>query len=546
MTRKQLRQSPATFVLLLFVYTIFPSALTAAAVRPAGLSDPVRRSEFYNIYVSALSQISLDMADRYDATSQAGLTVIADSIDTESALIRRLQLDTAVTTRSYDAERFSHYALAELLRYTTKYAVRPTTATLERFMHLNISHYPQKDWVFASAIHVKTADWGDQTSAVVSRLEAQLKSKSFAETAFQYYESIGQKSDGRLGRVMHGTVPDWEFKLLMSADPSRPFFGPFEAPDGYYFCKLEKKFTAGNDPLNYYAKQVEADYRRIYARETLKHMLQDQQKALAPQVFGFDTSSPARLQQIAYRVAGTSVTFEEAHRRLPFVAGDMNSPKFWDSVSSQSLQNDLLFYSAQAQDLRDSEEFRYLADAHRNAFLVHTYVEREIAKASINEEALRAFYRPRADKRYAQPDVVRLLVVRLPETSDSQGRTLREKMNSIRDAFVAKPTSDTIEQLRSSHPSLSCKEDPVPIPADKLGRILEMAIGTEKPGFVTPVLMGKDRACYFARIIARQPQPPTSFEQLRDQLRFEFVQHQREALTESLYGKGSFHKYFGD
>ena len=131
-------------------------------------------------------------------------------------------------------------------------------------------------------------------------------------------------------------------------------------------------------------------------------------------------------------------------------------------------------------------------------------------------------------------------------TSGTLPHVDRELITRVRNQFADSPTTETLERLQHTAPSLVFWVDGKFGPIDRLGRVIEMAIGNEGAGFVTPVFVGRDGAFYFARVLERERGKPKAFEEVREQLRTELREQRRERLLESLYGKGVFKRMIPD
>lgn len=494
-----------------------------------------RAQEFYQIYQTSVQLINPEISDRFNLETPQGISQTADSVATDSVIVKRLGLEGKTTGTLDDENLFESFVLPEVLKYHIKYSQSPTTPTLERFFHLNVQHYPQQEWVEGQDIHVKSVDWGNETTAVAGRIKQQLQTEPFPKVAFLYNESVGVKSDGRLGRVMRGQIPDWKFDLLMQAKPG-VVFGPVPVEDGWYFGKVDDRLTSDASPFEYYSNQVLQDYRRVFAQEHLKQLLAEAQQRVKPDVHAYDVRNALGPAQVAYVIEGTTVTFEQCKKRLPFLVGDVRSPLYWDSMSSQSLQNHLLVTCDEARQLRDSPEFHYLQSAHRNARLIEQYVQKQLRELPEGADALEAFYREQCKSpRYMQPDMVKLLVARIPDIAGTHGRPNRALMNRIRQDFEASPTTETLARLQQTAPGLTYRADDAPGSIDNLGRVLEMAIGKGETGFLTPVFVGPDGACYFAKVLLRVHGQPKPLGEVKEQLKVELHEQRRQQLLKSLY-----------
>lgn len=522
-------------------------ALTDAAPPPETVSLD-QAHEFHFIYLNSLMLIDPGLPEDYFLNDAENVRRIISDIDTQSSAVRNLGLKDIAGADDYDAQRFERFAIPEIFRYKVKYSIDASTPTLRRFLKNNPKHYPAVESVTGSGIFVEVgpdAAADSRLSVTLEDIAGRLRGgEPFNIVAKDYYESAGVNSIGRFGRATRGQMDDARFDAFLNAEPGAPFFGPVKLPDGYLLGKLDEKMTSGSDLFDYYSRWLPMDYRREMAKQLIETFTGEQMRRISPRVFAYDAASAMGDRQTAYEAGGTSVTFGEAGRRLPQYAGNKKEARFWDAIALKALNDDLILMSTATQEMRRTPEFRFFADAHRNAYLVQLHAKKIMADAGEpDEQALRAYYEAHKKDSYSQAGLVRLLTVTLrrgaaAQTSSPADARLRQQadfaaMNKARETFLADQTTAALDRLRASLPGLSYRVDKQPVAADTLGRVFEMAVAGKQPGDISQVLV-EPQAYHFVKVVSVEPQPPAPFEAVRDRVKSGLLETRHREIMKQL------------
>jgi hypothetical protein len=506
-----MRITPAVAIFCLVAISAFPGP-------PTFLDGEAATREYRQLFLNSLMTI--------DAVAQEAYLSIEEpqfwrALEQTSAAVARL--DASGGEGGYDLKRFERFAIPEVYRFKLKYDLKPTSAVLRRFMQNNAKRYPQQDFIAGSVIRVPAVAEDPALSATLQALLSGLRTENFNAVAREYYEGIGAVSAGLMGRVTRGMIPGEEFDAFLRAQLGAPFFGPVAVPGGYLIGKLDAKFSTAADPFEQVSSTVVADYRREWAKKLLEDFYTSQTQRLQPRVHGFDAQSSAGTAQVAYEIGEHVVRFSETVQRLPHYLGDHKDPAFWNGMARHCLRDDLVLMSTATQEIVATPEYRYLVDAHRNAFLEHRHVEERLARLPTDEATLRAWYDERTSTTYARSDLVRLLAVQIPRTPNPENVSFealtrhRDEFSSaaeLRRVFAARPGESEASALARAHPGVSVSDDPAPRPADELGRLAEMGIDGLRQGDVTPVLVAPGEYV-FAWIMERQPRGSAPFDPAR-------------------------------
>jgi len=541
-------------VLVVLTCFVFP-AIGSGEFSPEKSYPPkeLASRDFYKIYINSLYYIGDDLPYRYSVKENKLINLLKD-IRAERDIVKNLNLDKNSFRKEYPGERVERFLAASVYRFLIEKNLKPTREELQKFLDKNSQYFPAREHVVGYQLFVETDKDTDEKKVqeTLKEIEAKLKTEPFSKVAREYYQTVGLEYDGRMGRVFREEISGENFNIFFNADPDKPFFGPIRQKRGYIFGKVERKFTSDTDPVEYYRQKLEFDCLKQMAKTELNRFYEKKFQELEPEVFMYDKDKKEPLNLPAYKIKDQTVTYQEVLKRVPQSMGNMSSPDFYHSIRQKSLENDLIFFSPEAQNIKNTPEYRFFENAIKNAWLVSHYVEEKMKDIDKSPNALKRFYEQNKDKLYAQSDLVRLATVTLHRSIDTKDTPLNQHLkqksdfktiNKIREEFAKNPTRKILETLQSTYPTMEFEIFEIPKPEDRLGRVIEVPLRSKEPGYISPVLIeGKTRYKFF-RLITRQKRPPKSFDQVKDVIEHEYIQSQKHALLGSLYKSDHVEKY---
>jgi len=503
--------------------------------------------DFYSAYLTTLYLVDPGLLFRQDLGTRESIRALTNDLECEARFVEKKGLTEAPYAGEYDTAAFDRMALPLVFRYRLKYGSIPSREAIRRFIRDNPTVYPLEEYVVGWEILVETDEGTSPTEIqkALSWIEGKLKTEPFPWVAMQYYLSIGAESDGGLGRVTRGQVPDWKFEAFLSAPETAPYFGPVQVPKGYLFGMVQSRVKKDSDPYEVYGDTVLHRLLPQRLQEEIARYNEEQKAALNLEVYSYDHSSSVGLKQIAYRIGDYAPTYDEILKRFPQYHGDPKDPRFYDAMAKHGIDADLILYGPKAEETRQSPEYRFMARAHRNAWLVDRYVKARLAEDPVDEESLRRFYEARATDLFAQPDLVRVLTLKRTRDvgvdSDPKRRSSRQKpdfmaLARLRETFLRNPTVEEARRLAAADPRVEVDVQEEAVPEDKLGRVLEMGVKGIPEGGVSPVLVAGPRYAV-AKVLSRQPQPPVPLAEAGDKLRFEYTLACKRKILSEIYPK---------
>lgn len=506
------------------------------------------------MYLRALNLVDGALAMRCDISSTNTLGSLIEDVQIEDEIVNQLKLDKAAFASDYDYKGFEQLAIPELFRYKMKYRKVPSEQLARSIVRQHPDRYPMEEQFQGWEIVVEADSYTSPAEAqtVLRSIERDLQSQPFHQVAVTYYMGIGTEYDGSLGVVRRGQIPDWKFDLFMKAKSSAPFFGPIRIPKGYLWGKVLSRREPDADPLDYYGDYIIQMMLSGPFKETMEKYYNEQVELQKPRVFQYDHHSTAGVEQVAYCLGGEAVTYARVLARLPHYSGNPKDPRFHDAMAKHAFENDLIYYGPDAEGIRKSSEFRWLAAAHRNAFLVDRYVKEQLKNCEMDEAAITRFYQEHKKDLFAQPELVRLIVLsRKRDASrdrDPDFRSYPRKpewmaMGVLREEFLKNPTPEGARQLAASHPNLDVTIHEKAVPLDKLGRVLEMGIEGLKEGEVSLPLTGSQEY-HLVTVLSRRKQPPTSNAQVENLLRSQYLMDCKTSVLKGLYKTERAASYF--
>jgi len=225
-----------------------------------------------------------------------------------------------------------------------------------------------------------------------------------------------------------------------------------------------------------------------------------------------------------YRIDGRTVTYEDILNTHSNVYGDRASVEFFQALMKRALQDELLFLSPEADQLRQSREYQFLHEAFEAQWKVLLFLRQEYERNPITEEELRQYYEEHREQLYPAPAETKLIVVSLPKSpepgpgsadSATEARSARESLEHIHRDFVASasPGAFSFAAYRDT-PGLQVTRLEEWTPVHRLGRLIEMDIAGRKPGETSPILASQS-AFLFYHLLDRREGGYLPFEEVR-------------------------------
>lgn len=531
-----------------------------AAATPLDPSIPTAQTKpfdkamaFYRTYLKTVNLVDPAIVYRYSIGDPEGLQALLDDIAREQQAVERLALDRAEFAADYDARAFERLAIPHLLRDKLEQSTEVPEEDVRSMYQTYPNSYPNREMIHGWEIYVRDDARPDTATltATLETLRKQLQTDQFPWVAVRYYWTVGSEYDGSLGMVYRGDIPDWKFDAFLAADPDARFFGPVRVKDGWLFGKLQEKFTHTEDPYAYYAERIRASLRPQRAKQNLVEFYKEQKNRLKPEVHRYDPASTLGLEQVAYRFGTEAVTFQEVLKRLPHLTGNPDDPRFYDAMTKHAFEDDLILHSPLAEEIRKSPAFAFLARAHRNAFLADRYVKSRMDTLVLDGKAIQKFYEDHAATDYAQPDLMRLLILFRQRTAQNDNDPLLrytpkkpdfEAAHRLRTLYEAAPGPEKAKQLAQTDPQVRWEMHEKDMPEDQLGRILEIAVQDVKEGKIVGPVVGP-RDYLVVHVLQRKKQPPTPMEQLQNRLQQDAMVKHKQMILKELYGENCAHPY---
>lgn len=512
-----------------------------------------KKKSLYNAYLNALALIDPALVYRYSIGTPEGIQAVADDIVREQQIVERLALDCSEFAADYDTKAFERMVIPRLFRDHMEETVEVPEEDVQSTFRTYPDSFPAREMIHGWEIYVRDDARPNSATlaATLDTLRRQLETDQFPWVAIRYYWTVGTEYNGDLGQVYRGDIPDWKFDAFLAADPEARFFGPLRLGDGWLFGKLLAKFTRSQDPAVYYGERIRRSLRPQYAKHKLVEFYKEQKNRLKPEVHRYDHASTLGLDQVAYRFGMESITFREVLKRLPHISGDPKNPLFYDAMTKHAFEDDLILHSPLAENIRKSPAFAFLARAHRNAFLADRYVKARMDALVLDEKALQKFYEDHAATDYAQPNLMRLLILfRQRNAQNDNDLLLRytpkkpdfEAAHRLRTLYETAPGPEKARQLAQADPKVRWEMHEKDMPEDQLGRILEIAVqGVREGEIVGPVVGPRDYLV--VHVLQRKKQPPTPIEQVRNRLQQEATVKHKQMILKELYGENCPHPY---
>jgi len=548
------------FVSLLFLLPVAfqPNrafSLSFDAPVPAAQTQPVETViEFYRTYLNTLYLVNPNLVYRYSIGDSEGLQFLIDDLVKEGEIVRKLRLDQTPFAREYDPKAFERMGIPRVFQYLMQTKISIPDSEVQRVLKANPQSYPTQEMIYGWEILVEANDRTD-TSTLSHTLESirqQLAKEQFQWVATKYYWTIGTEYDGSLGEVRRGDIPDWEFDIFLAADPSAPFFGPIRAGNVYIFGKLYKKYIRNTNPVEFYGVAIRALLQSQAAKQKIDEFFKTQKEKLKPEVLRFDHASTRGLDQIAYRFGNHEITFRQVMARLPQYTGNPKDPRFYDAMAKHAFEDDLINYSSEADWIRKSPEFKFMAEANLNAWLVDRHVKARLNAMPQDETALKAFYKEQAGNLYSRPDLVKLLVLsRKRDQNEDKNPILRHSPRKpdftaallLKAAYEKDPSPETARRLANAEPAVKWTMHDKEVPADKLGRVLEMGIKDLPAGRIAGPLVARNEYI-IVHVISRRKQPVMTFGDVQKRLPDDYMIHCKRKILKDLYGTARVENFF--
>jgi len=530
-------------------------SLSFDAPIPTAHTQPFDKTmEFYHAYLNTLYLVDPNLVFRYSIGNPESVQFLIDDLKKEAEIVQKFGLNQMPYAQEYDQKAFERMAVPRVFQYLMRTQISIPESEVEKVLRTNPESYPAQEMFYGWEILVEVSDQTD-TSTLSQTLESirqQLAKEPFQWVATKYYWTIGTDYDGSLGMVKRGDIPDWEFDIFLAADPSAPFFGPIRNGNVYVFGKLYKKYTRNANPVDTYGETIRTLLQSQAAKQKLDEFFKTQKEKLKPEVFQFDHASTRGLDQIAYRFNNYEITFRQVLARLPQYTGNPKDPRFYDAMAKHTFEEDLVNFSSEADRIRKTPEFKFMAEANLNAWLVNRHVKIQLDNFPKDEAAFKIFYKEQAEKFYSSPDLVKLLVLSSKRDPNEDNDPILKHSSRkpdfiaalrLKEAYEKNPCTATAQELARADSAVKWKMGNKEVPADSLGRVLEMGIKDIPEGGIVGPLVGKSEYLV-VHVISRRKQPVMTFEKVLKRLPGDYMIHCKRKILRDLYETDRVNDYF--
>lgn len=501
---------------------------------------------FLQIYLNSLGMISQEIVvtNDYKLNTLKDQEKILNDIVHNRKVVKALNL-TNITPPSTLLESYERYLVPQVFDYLKRYELRPTIAEKKRYYQAHINEYIEPAYFEGARFLIETGPQMEETALHWKKILDEQK-RPFREIAREYYLSIGEDKDGYLPKVYRGTIRDELFELFFSADVNAPYFGPVETKHGLLFGKVYSKREEGPKPFEEVERRIEniilkermeKFYRDFFARERSKHKIE----------LLFDdtnTTEAPPLDTPVYRFDGREVTYGEILSFHPHIFGDFGAIDFFRSIRTKAINNELIWSTPEAEKVRQSPEYKFLYTAFIDQYRVYQYLTTEYKKIKATEKDIKEFYEQEKERLYKKPLEAKLLIVSVPMNPDRlthpysihlARKQAWESINRIREDFVKSGKYEKfsfepyIKDVRGLKVNLFTQWEPV----DRLGPLIEKDIGSRKPGFISPVLIGRTSYVFYYLINLRDPGYYT-LDEIRKKVEKDFIEAKKEEIRRKL------------
>jgi hypothetical protein len=534
------------------LFSVVASLLLAAAcVRSlaAPPADDVARAaaemkagELHQVFLQALVFAGPAAQERHMPGSDRSLPPDWVSAATaERRMARALPVCAADADATAAAAR--RFVEAQLVRHRRRWRDLPTSAALQRFFEVNRKHYPPgrtvTGWRLAIPDGPGAADDAEATAAlawVKGRLMAGI---SLPQVCAERQMRTGDEVMGAFSSAAEGMAPG-EFDYFFNLSPGPPYSGPVRIGDAWIYGRTDSRFDPVN-PLKTSAGRLLTDYLRVRDTDDTVRLERAEAARRKPRRFAFETTNALALNQPAYEMDGTTVTYAEVVRTYPMLLGNKADPAVLTALVNRALSDDLVRTSAWSPPSWDEwPEHEVLCDTLAAASRIEAWLDE--ATSAPTEAQLQAFLDSRAGI-FRPPDLVRLLTVSHPAMPVAEGvgasvaRAQRAgdfaTLRRVRADFIRSPTTATLEAAKRDHPALEWSLSAKPVPVDELGRVLELATEGLAPGGVSEAL-ADGQSFVFAQIVSREGRPVPTLAPIRARVADEWRRAERERLCRGL------------
>jgi len=495
--------------------------------------------DLLKIYLNALSMIDSKLTVDYRLNTPEDQQAIVEDIQDNlayaaSAAAAEITLPTPL------ADRFDRFLVPRVYRELVRRQIHPTEEEKQSYYESHRDEFQVPDGLEGSRILVESGpDLAARTEALKQKLES--SGKPFREVASEFYRSIGREQDGYFGWVRRGSIRDDLFEMFYRADIEAPFFGPVETQHGMLFGKTFALQPGGPEPYEEVKKRL--------GEILIKHRLERRdnefrEKEASRQGLQFlypeDATGAPELTAPVFRLGKKAWTYADALEANPDLMGDRQAGAYARTVISRAADTALLLGSTEAQQVRESRDYRFLSSALDAQWKANEAFKRAFESRGRDETALRQFYEERRADLYRKPDEVQLTMVLLPlapeQTEEGQisGEAAVKQLLRIRDAWMLSPDPEHFSFDRFGDiPGLKVIRDGEWIGLDQLDRQLGMDVERRAKGYLSAILPGQEVVRLY-RLRDRRPGGEESFEAVRSRVEFDFWLYSKRQFQEDL------------
>ncbi len=496
-------------------------------VRAESLEDDQPSLDLLKIYLNALSMIDSKLTVDYQLNTPEDRQAIVEDIrdnlaHAASVAAAEISLPTPL------ADRFDRFLVPRVYRELVRRQIHPTEEEKQSYYESHRAEFQVPDGLEGARILVETGpDLAARTEALKQKLES--SGKPFREVASEFYRSIGREQDGYFGWVRRGSIRDDLFEMFYRADIEAPFFGPVETRHGMLFGKTFARQPGGPEPYDEVERRVE-DLLVKHRLERRENEFREKEASRQGLQFLYpaDATGAPELNAPVFRLGENAWTYADALEAQSDLIGDRQAAAYARTIVSRAADTALLLGSTEAQQVRESRDYRFLSSALEAQWKANEAFKRAFESQGRDETVLRRFHEERRAELYRKPDEVQLTMVLLPlapkQTEEGRipGEAAVKQLLRIRDAWALSPDPERFSFDRFSDiPGLKVTRDGEWIGLDQLDRQLGMDVERRAKGYLSAILPGQE-AVRLYRLRDRRPGGEESFEAVRSRVEFDF------------------------
>jgi hypothetical protein len=495
------------------------------------------------IHLQSVEEIHFERVIPHRLNTLDDMSLVLRVAAREAELVEELGLETMASAEEYDPGVFDTGHLRGVHRFLMQWGEPLSPEEIEAERQRRRDELTGPDRVSGKQVFVEINEWTDRDEArrLADQIFARLASEEFHAVAAEHYGSVGLEYAGHIGTVCRGEIPDENFERLWNVPVLGAPCGPFETPSGFLILQIDERLPAGFAPADALGRWFEELARRSRATEAIQDHVTSLEGEFDIERIALGDDRAISAADPLCRIGDRTFTVGEARGVLPREWGDISSPRYVEGLRERLILTHLLRHGPASAEIHASPIYQWLAQSHRNAWLVQRHIDELAAGIDESNEAVERFRREHLDERYRMPDQVRVTSVRVPVASVGgvidQRLARREAFSltrRLREAWVADPRPEALASIASSEQYAIASSSRLQS-MSQLPPRGQAALHSLELGETTEVLT--DREGYlFWHLWEREMGVPLPLEEIWERLCLEHRLEERMGLREGLLG----------